>query len=162
LELYEKALKLHRETLGKDHPKTIASLNKVAQLYLKMGKPDKALPLTDEAVQSITEQLNLNAAVQSVRQQLAAKESMQHVLGLRLSLGGDAYPQVIAWKGAVLHRQRQRAVLAGKERKIAALNLRLRETLERLQDEKARRDEVRKLTIEQERLETQLSQLVAE
>src|SRR5262249_52743832 len=69
----------------------------------------QALPFSEQATALALAHLQASATVQSDRQQLAAAEAMRHRLGLRLSLMDvEGYAHVLAWKGAVLLRQRQR------------------------------------------------------
>jgi CHAT domain-containing protein/tetratricopeptide (TPR) repeat protein len=49
LPMYEKALQIHKDVSGEQHPTYATSLNNLALLYESMGNYEKALPLLEEA-----------------------------------------------------------------------------------------------------------------
>jgi len=51
LPLYQEALKIREQVLGKQHPDYAGSLNNLATLYYSQGEVDKALPLFEQAVE---------------------------------------------------------------------------------------------------------------
>ena len=60
LPLYEKALKIHKEVLGENHPDTATNYNNLASLYESMGEYEKALPLYEKALKISKEVLGEN------------------------------------------------------------------------------------------------------
>jgi CHAT domain-containing protein len=77
-----------------------------------MNKPQEAVGLAAGAVDIMRGQLDATADVQSERQQLAMNQTLRWYLDNYLSVtaevkspGQEAYPAVLAWKGAVTVRQ---------------------------------------------------------
>jgi CHAT domain-containing protein/Tfp pilus assembly protein PilF len=168
LPLFKQALAITRDVLGEKHPLYANNLNNLALLYQDMGDHKAALPLAEEAVELTISYLRASAAVQSDRQQLAAAEALRPRLDLRLSPGdGHSYAHVLAWKGAVLLRQRQRrlftALSANPKTREAALELQSTTRLIAALSAKAlpARGQLERLTGEQERLQAKLSDLSA-
>jgi CHAT domain-containing protein/Tfp pilus assembly protein PilF len=169
LPLYQQAVAIYKEVLGERHPEYAISLNGLAQLYEDMGDHKQALPLSEEAVVLTLAHLRDSASVQSDRQQLAAAAAARYRLDLRLSLGdAGGYVHVLAWKGAVLLRQRQRRLFSA-----LSADPRTREAAQQLQEaarqiaalsasSKPAREHLERLTKQQERLQARLSALSAE
>jgi CHAT domain-containing protein/Tfp pilus assembly protein PilF len=168
LPLYKHALEITKEILGEKHPDYATCLSNLAFLYQNMGDYKQALPLSEEAVGLTISYLQASAAVQSDRQQLVAAEKLRHRLDGRLSLMDiGCYPHVLAWKGSVLLRQRQRrlftALSAGPKTREAALDLQAttRQIAALSASAKPAREQLERLTQEQERLQAKLSDLSA-
>jgi tetratricopeptide (TPR) repeat protein/CHAT domain-containing protein len=113
LSLYQRALAIREKALGAEHPGTAEILTSLAGLYQFHGDHTKALPLHQQALAICRANLDLTANAQSERQQLAMVENMRYELDVlvtlivdRNGLAEDAYREVLAWKGAVLARQR--------------------------------------------------------
>jgi CHAT domain-containing protein/tetratricopeptide (TPR) repeat protein len=134
---------IKRSPLGENHPSYVISLNNLALAYLIQGQVDRAEPLLKQSMQLSRGRLDLVAAAQSERQQLAMTESLRKNLDSYLNVAAvlreraamfkvseevarrigfvkvsdDAlYAQVLAWKGAVWARQlRMRVARANPE-----------------------------------------------
>jgi CHAT domain-containing protein/Tfp pilus assembly protein PilF len=166
---FEQALSIRKEVLGERHPLYANSLNTLALLYQDMGDHKQALPLAEEAINLTTSYLRASASVQSDRQQFAATEALRHRLDLRLSLGNvDCYRHALAWKGAVLLRQRQRRLFSAldtnpKTRQAASeLQAVTRQIAALSASPRPAREQLERLTKEQERLQAKLALLSAE
>jgi CHAT domain-containing protein/Tfp pilus assembly protein PilF len=169
LPLWKQALAIFNEVLGEKHPWYAQSLNKLAILYLEMGDYKVALPLTEEATSLITSCLQNSASVQSDRQQFAAAEKLRPWLDTRLSLlDAGSYSHLLAWKGSVLLRQRQRRLFTAfstnsKTREVA---LKLQTTTRQIAvlsaSSRPAKEQLQRLTEEQERLQSKLSELSAD
>jgi CHAT domain-containing protein/tetratricopeptide (TPR) repeat protein len=168
LPLYQKALAIRR-SLGERHLMYAKTLHQLGRVQHHLGDHKEALALAEEAVGLALTHLRAGASAQSDRQQFAAAAHLSHQLGLRLSLPeGDCYGHVLAWKGAVLLRQRQRRLFtslsAGPKTRKAALDLQAVTRQIAALSASGGTDQVRleKLTTEQERLQAELSKLSAE
>ncbi len=164
-----RAVRVAREGLGEWHPAHGAAIKSLAHVELAAGEPAEARRLLDAALEIAARGLRRDAAVQSERLQLSAAEAHRGLLGLRLSLDdGGAYENALAWKGAVLSRERQRRLYArlsgGPETRAAAEKL--QQTTRMLaalaQDPEARRERFEALVAEQEALQAELSRLSAD
>ncbi len=161
---YQEALALRAEVLGRRHQHYALTLNNLAVLQFGRGDKGAALPLAEEGARLALTLLRDIAAVQSERQQLMAARDMSYRLGLRLSFNDAVcHGHALAWKGAILLRQRQRRLFsalsddpetreaAGRlqevARQIAALSTSARPS----------GAELDRLTGEQERLQIRLS-----
>jgi CHAT domain-containing protein/tetratricopeptide (TPR) repeat protein len=169
LPLYEQALAIKKEALGEKHSSYATCLNNLAGLYHSMGDHKQALPLAEEATNLTLAYLRDSASIQSDRQQLAAAGKARSRLDLRLSLlDVGCYGHVLAWKGAVLLRQRQRrlftALSADPKTRQAALQLQATTRLIAALSASNRpvREQLQRLTEEQEHLQAKLSELSAE
>jgi len=112
--LLEQALALCKAVLGERHPTTATSLNNLAFLLEAQGDYAAAKPLFEQAMDSFRHNLDLAAAAQTERQQMAMADMLRFHLNAFLSAAprvgiGDevSYRQVLAWKGAILERQRR-------------------------------------------------------
>jgi CHAT domain-containing protein/Tfp pilus assembly protein PilF len=169
LPLFQKALLIYKGALGERHPHYTVTLGDLASLHQLMGDHKAALPLAEEAVTLALAHLRNSASVQSDRQQFAAADLVRAHLDRRLSLlDAGCYGHVLAFKGAVLMRQRQRRLftslsadpntrqaagdLQSVTRQIAAVSASSRPV----------RDQSERLTKEQERLQAKLALLSAE
>jgi CHAT domain-containing protein/Tfp pilus assembly protein PilF len=110
----EQALAIYKQALGARHPHTATSLNNLAELLEAQGDSVAARPLYEQALAISRGNLDLAADAQSERQQLAMADRLRYVLDSYLSAAsragiaaGDSYRPVLAWKGAVLERQRR-------------------------------------------------------
>jgi tetratricopeptide (TPR) repeat protein len=169
LPLCKQALEIRKEALGEKHPLYAASLHNLARLYQDMGDHKAALPLAEEAAALTLSYLRASACVQSDRQQFAAATALRHRLDAWLSLlDADSYGHMLAWKGAVLLRQRQRRLFSA-----LSSDSRTRQVASDLQDTTRRiaalsassrpvREQLQRLTEEQERLQSRLALLSAE
>lgn len=173
--LLEHALAVSEKMLGEQHPLTGDILLNLGYLYHARGDATKALPLLQRALAIARQQMELAAAVQSERQQLAMVRSLRHCLDAYLSLmlvpesgvrAEDAYGVVLLWKGWVWMQQRQRHAVADqpelvpKFRQLQAKTAELAKLATTIPDPKTleewRRDLVRR-TEEKERLEAELA-----
>ena len=100
--------------LGERHPDIAGSLSNLALLLRLQGDYSAAKPLFEQAVDISRDNLDLAAAAQTERQQLAMADMLRFHLDTFLSAApqvgvadGVSYRQVLAWKGAVLERQRR-------------------------------------------------------
>jgi CHAT domain-containing protein len=169
LPLYQKALAIRKEALGEHHLYYHSTLNHLAALHHARGDHKAALPLSEKATALTLAHLRGCAGVQSDRQQLAAVERFRTRLDVRLSLADtEGYAHVLAWKGAVLMRQRQRRLFSA-----LSANPKTREAAEDLQavtrqiaalsaSERPARERLDALTEAQERLQARLSGLSSE
>lgn len=110
--LFRQALEIRKKLLGTAHPDYAHGLIKLALLRQADGDSARALPLYRQALEQTRRCLDLAATAQSERQQFAMECSLRHYLDSYLSAAGatetaQAYDQTLAWKGAVLARQRQ-------------------------------------------------------
>jgi CHAT domain-containing protein len=171
--LLRQALTITRRALGEEHPLYALSLSNLASLYDRMGDYARAEPLLRQAVDISRVNLELAAAAQSQRQQLAMLAQLRFRLDAYLSLAPPAegaaaahYRPVLAWKGAVGRRQRRQrqarkepelaqdfAELDRLSARLAALAL---ATAEPKQID-ARRRQLQELTEQKEDLERTLS-----
>ena len=110
--LDEEALAIRKGLLGERHPLFAASLENLAIVYDDMGDDVKAEPLSRRAVEIMRDSLDATASSQSECQQLLTAASERNNLDDYLSISehaqisaGDAYAQVLAWKGAIAARQ---------------------------------------------------------
>src|SRR5262249_16167521 len=147
-------------------PEYATCLNNLADLYQLMGEHKKALSLSEAATVLTISSRRLSAAVQSDRQQFVAAENLRHRLDLRVSLmDGQSYVHVLAWKGSVLIRQRQRrhfpALSADPKTREAALELQstTRQIAALSASSTPAREQLERLTQDQERLQAKLSLL---
>jgi len=100
--------------LGERHPDTATSLNNLAVLLEAQGDYAAAKPLFEQAVDISRHNLDLAADAQTERQQMVMAAKLRFHLNAFLSAApragiaaGSSYRQVLAWKGAVLERQRR-------------------------------------------------------
>ena len=114
LPLHKRALAIREKVLGPKHPETAISLGNLGALFYGQGNYAAAEPLLRHALEIDRENLELAAAAQAERQQLAMGQSLRNDLNGYLSLASAArlpadaaYRHVLAWKGAVLQRQRR-------------------------------------------------------
>jgi CHAT domain-containing protein/tetratricopeptide (TPR) repeat protein len=178
-ELYRQAQGIFKEVLGEEHPDYAINLSDLAALYHTRGDHAQAAPLSAQVLQLTRKHLELTAAVQSERQQLAMIEAERGRLDSYLSLAPAAklgsaqvYAHVLTWKGAVFARQRH--ILAGRrilqetgDAKTADLYRQLESVTRRLatlalatpnlQELETRRRNLAELTRERERLESDLA-----
>jgi CHAT domain-containing protein/Tfp pilus assembly protein PilF len=115
---FEQALALRKKVLGDSHPDTAASLNTLGALLSRQGDYRGARAHLQQALTVQRQALDLAAVALSERQQLAMTQSARGYLDSFLSLSPEAavspeefYQQVLAWKGAVILRQRQLRLL---------------------------------------------------
>jgi CHAT domain-containing protein/tetratricopeptide (TPR) repeat protein len=111
---YRQALEIKKQALGEEHPDYASTLNDLAALYYSMGDYARAEPFLRRGLDIERGNLELAAAAQSERQQLAMARSLRGTLDGYLSLApragqpaDRAYRHVLACKGAVLLRQRR-------------------------------------------------------
>jgi CHAT domain-containing protein len=169
LPLFQKARQINKAALGEKHPHYANNLHNLAELYEELEDHKQALPLAEEATTIAASYLRTSAAVQSDRQQFAATRALRIHLHLRLWFGDvDSYRHLLAWKGAVLLRQRQRHLFSA-----LSANPRTREAAQRLQETSRQiaalsasarpaGELLEQLTKQQERLQSQLSELSTE
>ena len=115
------ALSARTETLGKNHPDRAISLAQMSEFYRDMGQFEQALALQREAVEVALYNLDLAAAAQSERQQLALvnrhRMRLDELVSLAIhepKLGPDTYDLALAFKGRVLAGQRLLRVAANR------------------------------------------------
>ena len=177
--LHEQALAINKAVSGKHHPDYALSLNNLALLLSAQGDLAGAEPLLNQALDINRGNLELAAAAQAERQQLAMAQALRSGLDAYLSLaldahrpGEPAYRQVLAWKGAVFARQRwsrnqRRLLQADRQPEVARLVSDLRDTITRLatlalttpdpKQLEAWHRQVADLTVRKEALEAELS-----
>jgi tetratricopeptide (TPR) repeat protein len=116
--LYEKALAIRKEVLGVRHPGYATSLSNLGFLLWAQRDHAGAATFLNLALEIAQGNLELAAAAQSERQQLAMAQEFRADLHAYLSLAPmaklsprDAYRHVLASKGAILQRQRLLRVL---------------------------------------------------
>jgi CHAT domain-containing protein/Tfp pilus assembly protein PilF len=117
LPLYEQSLAIRRQAQGERHPDYAQTLGNLALLCKLMGDDGRARSLAEQSLQLTRQHLELSAAGQSERQQLAMARALRYRLDVMLSFSVDAptqraYPAVLAWKGAVLTQQQRRHAFA--------------------------------------------------
>ena len=112
--LHEQALAIHKAVYGERHPHTAVSLNNLALLLQSQGDYAAAHPLLEQALDICRHNLDLAADAQTERQQLVMADMLRYSLDAFLSAAprvgiadGVSYCQVLAWKGAILERQRR-------------------------------------------------------
>ena len=112
--LYEQALAITKAVLGERHPDTATSLNNLAALFQAQGDYAAARPLLEQAVAISRDNLDLASDAQTERQQMAMADMLRYSLDTFLSAApragiaaGVSYRHVLAWKGAILERQRR-------------------------------------------------------
>ena len=112
--LYEQALAINKAVLGERHPATATSLNNLAGLLDAQGDYAAAKPLYEQAVAISRNNLDLLADAQTERQQMVMADLLRSGLDAFLSASpqvgiadGVSYRQILAWKGAILERQRR-------------------------------------------------------
>jgi CHAT domain-containing protein/tetratricopeptide (TPR) repeat protein len=171
--LYVRSLEIREKALGPEHLDTAASLHDLAELYLAQGDYAKAEPLCHRALGIRLRSLELAAAIQSERQQLAMLARNRWSLDVYLALAVEdgqytesGYKHLLAWKGSALARQQaQRAVAAQPDFQPLYEELRTvtRELARRAfsipdpQNHQAWQAEVARLSERRERLEAELS-----
>jgi CHAT domain-containing protein/tetratricopeptide (TPR) repeat protein len=171
--LLRQALRIRKEALGEQHPDYAATLNILAGLCWSTTDFARAERLLRQAVEISRANLELAAAAQSQREQLAMLGDLRHYLDAYLSLAAQAQPDpaaqyrpVLAWKGAVARRQGSQRLarnqpelaqdFAGLDRLSARLAALALATPEPKQIE-ARRRQIQELTEQKEELERALS-----
>ena len=112
--LYEQALAIRKEVLGERHPLYATSLSNLGLVLWAHRDYPGAARLLEQALEISECNLDLAAAGQSERQQLAMTRDLRWALDSYLSLSplaklaaGTAYTHVMAAKGAVFERQRR-------------------------------------------------------
>jgi CHAT domain-containing protein len=146
--LFHRVLTAYKQALGEDHPDYVSTQQQLALLYASTKEPERGVPLARDAMRSARARADRVAAIQSERQQLATAQKLRLYLNGFLTVtaaaktpGDQVYPEVLAWKGAVLTRQlslrglhrglkdknpeiaKQYAALADAGRKLATLSL---------------------------------------
>lgn len=113
-QLFRQALTVYRPTLGEKHREFVITQGNLAEVYWLQGDHARAEPLMRQALETASANLELTAAVQSERQQLAMLRALRSRLDDYLALAAQAgksgeavYPHVLAWKGRVSLRQRR-------------------------------------------------------
>jgi tetratricopeptide (TPR) repeat protein len=171
--LYLQALAIHKEALGEKHPDYATCLHNLALLYQEMGDYAQAERFLRQGLEISRDNLDLAAAVQSERQQLAMASHLRCTLDAYLDLaprakhGGEpAYRPVLAWKGAVFARQR-RFRLQRRHPELADAFAQLESMASRLatlafavpdpEQQATFRRQIEELTEEKERLESDLA-----
>jgi CHAT domain-containing protein/Tfp pilus assembly protein PilF len=171
--LFSKALQLDKERVGDKHPDYAIKLSNLAAVCDDLGQYDRADSLFQESIRLSRANLELAAAMQSERQQLALLRILRYQLDCYLLPQPRAnrpierlYEHVLAWKGNVSLRQyrqrvtRQHPELARDFAELDRISSRLAAlALAPPQPEKqeARRRQIQEWTEEKERLEVQLA-----
>jgi CHAT domain-containing protein/Tfp pilus assembly protein PilF len=111
--LFEQALAITKDVLGERHPRYAMSLSALGLCLWVRGDPAAAAPLLRQALEIVETNLDLAAATQSERQQLAMARDLSADLDNYLSVSPlakisprDAYRHLLIAKGAVFERQR--------------------------------------------------------
>jgi CHAT domain-containing protein/tetratricopeptide (TPR) repeat protein len=112
--LYRRALAIRKEALGDKHPDYANSLSNLSLLSWAVADYAQAERFLRQGLKISRDNLDLAAAAQSERQQLAMTSQLRVALDAYLTLATlakrareAAYSHVLAWKGAVLARQRR-------------------------------------------------------
>jgi tetratricopeptide (TPR) repeat protein/CHAT domain-containing protein len=133
--LCRQALEIRKAVLGERHPNYATSLNNLALLHLSVGDYTRAEPLYRQALATIVAHGEATAIVQDEAGQLAHWRSVRDYLDSYLSCllqrNGEAdvaYQAVLAWKGAILMRQRA-ARLAADSADLAPILAELQSTV---------------------------------
>jgi tetratricopeptide (TPR) repeat protein len=180
--LYEQALAIRKQVLGDKHPDYARTLNNLALLHQTLGDYPQAEELAEQGLAISRHNLELAAASQSEREQLAMARSLRHHLDSWLSMPADArtaaertYGHVLVWKGAVFVQQQQRHQFAhlarqSKDPEVVRLASQLQDTSRLLaalalapepnpapEARAFRFAQLARLTEEKERLEAELS-----
>lgn len=171
--LCQQALSIKKAILGEKHPSYALGLHNQAMLYQDMGEYGRAEPFFQEALAISRQHLDLTAAIQSERQQLAMVQEVRSRLDnyLRLILQAhlpapNAYGHVLAWKGAILQYQmhlrhlRRRPELAADFEKLDQVTRQLATlalAVPSPQQAPRYRRKVQELTDKKERLESELA-----
>ena len=111
---YEQALAINKDARGERHPATVASLANLSLLLWEQRDYARAERLMRQTLEFARANLDLAAAAQSERQQMAMARRLGGYLDFYLTLAPSAqispaivYSRVLATKGAVLTRQRR-------------------------------------------------------
>ena len=172
--LHEQVVEIRRISGGDLHPSYASSLCDLAGFYRATGKIERAASLYRQALEISRKNLELNAAGQSERQQLALAGTMRYQLDHFISLGlqteslvPEIFAEVLRWKGSTLVRQRAMRVAAsdpavaelfGKLQIAAAqLSAAVRAVPQQRDELAAWRTRIEQLTATKERLEAELS-----
>jgi tetratricopeptide (TPR) repeat protein len=182
--LLERALAVRKEALGERHPTYATGLGNLTILLYFQGDSVAATPLLRQSLEITAENLELAAAGQSERRQLAMARSLRENLDAYLLLAPlthvsveETYQLVLTWKGSVLARQRRnrelrrvarrdgdpevaRLVAALEETSLALANTAL--AVPESRDQETWRRGVAGLSAEQEQLEEALAARSAE
>ncbi|MEX2307892.1 MAG: CHAT domain-containing tetratricopeptide repeat protein [Pirellulales bacterium] len=129
--LFQQAAEIRRNLLGVDHPEYARTLAEWALVKEALGDQETALQLARDSVRTIKRHIDLMAAGQSERQQLAAVQSYRRILDCYLSLPDEStgrvdyvlYDALSDWKGAVTRRQRLVRQLRTAKKNAATANL---------------------------------------
>jgi CHAT domain-containing protein/tetratricopeptide (TPR) repeat protein len=112
--LYERALAINKEVLGERHPDYARILSNLGFLLWAMSDAASAASLLKQALEITEANLDLAAAVQSERQQLAMTRSLRWNVDGYLSLSPharilprDTYRYLLGTKGAIFERQQR-------------------------------------------------------
>ncbi len=171
--LLHEAMHIKKQTLGERHPDYADSLNNLAMVYVAQRDDARAGPLLRQAEDLCHANLELAAAAQSQRQQLAMLAHLRWYLDNYVSLAPQTpqetaaqYRAVLAWKGAVGCRQRLQhltrkrpdlapdfATLDRLSSRLAALALAMPDPAQLVQ----RRALIQQLTEEKDQLEAKLA-----
>src|SRR5262249_24935200 len=136
--LYRQSVEIFRQTFGDKNLSYAGALAQLADCCQVQGEAAKALPLYRQVLDIARLNMELNAAMQSERQQRAMAAYLR--LSLDRYRGTAAIPQVPAkaayadllyWKGSILARQRQ-IRLDASDPKLVPLVQELRTTTDRL------------------------------
>lgn len=170
---WRQAAEAYKAVLGEQSPWYNEAVIALAEVCSAQGDDRQSAPLYDEALERSRLHLDLCAAIQSERQQLAMNGKYRHFLDSFLGFTArvprsaeEVYRWVLLWKGAVLVRQ-QHARLVRAEPQFAPQAERLRSVTAEIarlafasSDPKQAappRTRVEELTREKEELESELS-----
>jgi CHAT domain-containing protein/Tfp pilus assembly protein PilF len=136
--LLVQTLQIRKKTLSEEHPLYALSLTNLARLYHAQGDVTRAESLLQTTLDISRRNLDLAAATQSERQQLAMAHELRYILDIYLSLGSgiqatsaQVYQYVLLWKGAVFARQ-QRTLHGDHEPALVPLYEERQRTIHRL------------------------------
>jgi CHAT domain-containing protein len=167
--LYREAAEIFKQAWGEKHLDYANCQYNLAMLYSSQGNYAKAERLGRQSLAICRHVLELSAAAQSQRQQLAMLKTLRIYLDFYLSLATEAkqpaerlYEYILAWKGAVGQRQRRQR-LARRQPELAAdfaaldrVSSQLAALALAVADSKRQEDirkDIEKLTEDKERLE---------
>jgi CHAT domain-containing protein/tetratricopeptide (TPR) repeat protein len=172
--MYLQCLQIRERALGSQHADHTQSLMNLADLYACMKESEKAEPLYTRALSITRDLCEQTSVIQSERQQLAMGQMLRYRLDSFVSFAlncgqfhASAAREVLRWKGATLLRQRLMR-LAANDPAVSDQCGKLLDVSRRLSSlvlkrprgaPEDRQQQIRDLTAEKERLESELSQI---
>jgi tetratricopeptide (TPR) repeat protein/CHAT domain-containing protein len=111
--LFQRTLTLLQKNFGAEHPLMAEAENHLGTLFEAQGRFSEAIEYLQRSCESSGRMLELTAAAQSERQQIAniqkSRSTLDSLLSCALRTAGSTVPvydQILSWKGSVTLRQR--------------------------------------------------------